>query len=135
MPEIKIENVLARVSALEQRLDALESSSAPGTEPKIKTHAELMRAELKDLETNPGNHIERRVSFGASSDDATKAVEARKVFIRSELGIKPVTKAVKKGGAAALIILALLIAFAFTASAADWQGYAFSPYSPTNLPV
>lgn len=127
----KVAELELRVEELEQRPEAAQLE----TKVQLKTHADLMRDELKDIETNTADHIDRRAAYGLNTEDAAKAVESRKKFIRSELGIKPVVKAAKKAAAAALILFACLLGLVSTAPAADNQGYAFSPYSPANLPV
>jgi hypothetical protein len=130
--KINIEELAAKVASLESRVVALEDAPAPETKRALKTHSDLMRAELKELETDPEPHIEKRVNFGVSRDDAVKTIEQRKTFIRSELGIKPVAKKAAKVAAAIALIIGLFCPFSQPMRAADNQGYPSTYGAPTN---
>jgi hypothetical protein len=115
---------------LTERIEGIESAPSPEPKRELKSHADLMRIELKELENDPEPHIEKRVSFGVSRENAAKAIEQRKTFIRSELGIKMKAAGKKVAGAASLILM--LFVLLGNAFAADQQGYPSTYGAPTN---
>jgi len=132
MSDEKKWTVEQRVAALETAVADLQQSQTTASDRKLLSHADLMRSELKELESDPEPQIERRVHFGVAREDAVKGIEQRKAHLRTELGIKAAAKVGRRAVVAAFAVLALALG---AAGAADYQGYATTLLTPANLPI
>ncbi|MDE2102209.1 MAG: hypothetical protein KGL39_33495 [Patescibacteria group bacterium] len=117
-----------RLAALESRVARLESQpqsrlEAVKTQPDRQSVTDLLHSELKQLEKNPAPRVAAKVAGGLTREQAEQAVEKRKRFLRTELGVK------------AVALIALVFGLLFSARAADTQGYPQTFVPLSNLPA